>query len=399
MSTSLQDVKDRLFDLDCPDLLDDNDDLSPTCSSSSSSIFFQAPSPSQDAKEMILSDQGLSLFSPANLSPLSNYGFADVQCNSESSLVWPVAPTVSQYPRPQQQCFDSLASSQALGSVPCSSSQSVPTGTWIYSQFPSSQPLLTSNVRPQAMMPQPQAQLQFQVQPPPQPYNMNWRPQQDVTSVMTSTPPSVEVFQTLPASFIGYNESGLVVPGHLFDTPLDRFTYSNPAPSLSDASTLLSSTTTTTTPPLADPTSSSFSTATTEEEATTEPASAPEVVRNAKDDYLQEARRRGLSYKEIKRRGNFTEAESTLRGRIRILSKPKEMRVRKPQWQRSDVCLSFIPVLPLNILVFLSSPLTSSSSASSHLFLSNVHPLFPLTLIISFANSHRSSSSTAPSPP
>ena len=63
----------------------------------------------------------------------------------------------------------------------------------------------------------------------------------------------------------------------------------------------------------------------------------PEIARNTKDEYLQEARRRGLSYKEIKRRGGFTEAESTLRGRIRILSKPKEMRVRKPQWNRSDV--------------------------------------------------------------
>ncbi|KAG9944997.1 hypothetical protein KCU96_g3189, partial [Aureobasidium melanogenum] len=50
--------------------------------------------------------------------------------------------------------------------------------------------------------------------------------------------------------------------------------------------------------------------------------------RNARNAYLREARRHGLSYKEIKHRGDFTEAEYTLRGRHCILSKPKEMRVR-----------------------------------------------------------------------
>lgn len=59
--------------------------------------------------------------------------------------------------------------------------------------------------------------------------------------------------------------------------------------------------------------------------------------RNDRDMYLLQSRRSGLSYKEIKRRGGFTEAESTLRGRIRILSKPKHERVRKPQWLQSDV--------------------------------------------------------------
>lgn len=62
-----------------------------------------------------------------------------------------------------------------------------------------------------------------------------------------------------------------------------------------------------------------------------------ELDRNARNEYLREARRHGLSYKEIKCRGDFTEAESTLRGRHRILSKPKEMRVRNPQWNYSDV--------------------------------------------------------------
>ncbi|KAG9571111.1 hypothetical protein KCU77_g513, partial [Aureobasidium melanogenum] len=56
-----------------------------------------------------------------------------------------------------------------------------------------------------------------------------------------------------------------------------------------------------------------------------------ELDRNARNEYLREARRHGLSYKEIKYRGDSTEAESTLRGRHRILSKPRKMRVRNPQ--------------------------------------------------------------------
>ncbi|GAB7354030.1 hypothetical protein MBLNU459_g4615t1, partial [Dothideomycetes sp. NU459] len=64
-----------------------------------------------------------------------------------------------------------------------------------------------------------------------------------------------------------------------------------------------------------------------------------EAARSDKDDYLLQCRNKGLSYKEIKRRGGFKEAESTLRGRIRILSKPKHKRVRKPQWHHSDVIL------------------------------------------------------------
>ncbi|PGG99440.1 hypothetical protein AJ79_08514 [Helicocarpus griseus UAMH5409] len=46
-----------------------------------------------------------------------------------------------------------------------------------------------------------------------------------------------------------------------------------------------------------------------------------------------------MSYKEIKEQGNFSEAESTLRGRFRTLTKRKEQRVRKPGWQEKDVRL------------------------------------------------------------
>ncbi|EEH10206.1 conserved hypothetical protein [Histoplasma capsulatum G186AR] len=55
-----------------------------------------------------------------------------------------------------------------------------------------------------------------------------------------------------------------------------------------------------------------------------------------KDEYLIQCKRAGMSYKEIKEKGNFSEAESTLRGRFRTLTKRKEQRVRKPRWQEKD---------------------------------------------------------------
>jgi hypothetical protein len=44
-----------------------------------------------------------------------------------------------------------------------------------------------------------------------------------------------------------------------------------------------------------------------------------------------------MSYKEIKAKGNFKEAVSTLRGRFRTLTKEPEQRVRRPQWSERDV--------------------------------------------------------------
>lgn len=43
------------------------------------------------------------------------------------------------------------------------------------------------------------------------------------------------------------------------------------------------------------------------------------------------------TYREIKRILKCPEAESTLRGRVRVLTKPKESRVRKPEWESGDV--------------------------------------------------------------
>ncbi|KAF9894323.1 hypothetical protein FE257_007826 [Aspergillus nanangensis] len=60
---------------------------------------------------------------------------------------------------------------------------------------------------------------------------------------------------------------------------------------------------------------------------------------DTKNAFLIECKRRGLSYKDIKRIGDFKEAESTLRGRFRTLTKTKEQRVRKPQWHEKDIRL------------------------------------------------------------
>ncbi|KAI1467051.1 uncharacterized protein F4812DRAFT_459902 [Daldinia caldariorum] len=62
-------------------------------------------------------------------------------------------------------------------------------------------------------------------------------------------------------------------------------------------------------------------------------------VRSAKDEFLVRSKLAGMTYREIRRLGNFTEAESTLRGRFRTLTKDKEARVRKPEWQDNDIRL------------------------------------------------------------
>jgi hypothetical protein len=59
--------------------------------------------------------------------------------------------------------------------------------------------------------------------------------------------------------------------------------------------------------------------------------------KDAKDALLIEWKEQGMSYKDIKAQGGFEEAESTLRGRYRTLTKPKEERVRRPEWSERDV--------------------------------------------------------------
>ncbi|KAI2642671.1 hypothetical protein GGS21DRAFT_486494 [Xylaria nigripes] len=71
----------------------------------------------------------------------------------------------------------------------------------------------------------------------------------------------------------------------------------------------------------------------------TVPSSSADPERDAKNRFLVESKLAGMTYREIRRQGNFTEAESTLRGRFRTLTKNKEQRVRKPEWQDKDIRL------------------------------------------------------------
>ena len=60
-------------------------------------------------------------------------------------------------------------------------------------------------------------------------------------------------------------------------------------------------------------------------------------MRERRDQYLLDRREEGYTYKDIKVMGNFSEAESTLRGRVRVLTKDRSERVRRPVWTESDV--------------------------------------------------------------
>lgn len=62
------------------------------------------------------------------------------------------------------------------------------------------------------------------------------------------------------------------------------------------------------------------------------------------DAQLVYLRQQGVSYKTIKIQLNLEEAESTLRGRFRTLTKPKNERLRKPVWAETDV--SITPTTP-----------------------------------------------------
>jgi hypothetical protein len=65
--------------------------------------------------------------------------------------------------------------------------------------------------------------------------------------------------------------------------------------------------------------------------------SKPIQRRSSKDEFLVRSKLAGMSYKDIRKKGGFIEAESTLRGRYRTLTKDKAERVRKPEWEANDV--------------------------------------------------------------
>ncbi|KAK0366536.1 hypothetical protein LTR91_004749 [Friedmanniomyces endolithicus] len=58
-----------------------------------------------------------------------------------------------------------------------------------------------------------------------------------------------------------------------------------------------------------------------------------------RDEILVQRRSEGWTYRKIKNHYRFPEAEPTLRGRHRMLTKEKEERVRRPVWTRRDVQL------------------------------------------------------------
>ncbi|KAI5801167.1 hypothetical protein EDC01DRAFT_780894 [Geopyxis carbonaria] len=64
------------------------------------------------------------------------------------------------------------------------------------------------------------------------------------------------------------------------------------------------------------------------------------------DAQLVYYRQMGVSYKTIKAKLGLDEAESTLRGRYRTLTKPKNERLRKPVWSDEDIILLLESVEP-----------------------------------------------------
>ncbi|CAD0090831.1 unnamed protein product [Aureobasidium mustum] len=287
--------------MECPELTGSESSESPTDSCFTNGGAFTPPSPCQDAKDLTLTESSMPAYSPfSGLSPLS--GFGDSCFNMDPSSSWSEQPAT----------------------VSCNTTPQYNSSMWPCSQYASAQPHLNPTGRIPVMPTQPQgdglfASSMFQEMLP-----------MTVPHPSSNIAPSLE--QNMPTSFVGYGAEGLVAPGHLSNTTLDKFAFVDTKPVLfstqPEAEDILAF------EPLPSTNELGVPSQTVEQPV----RYVPEITRNDRDEYLQEARRRGLSYKEIKRRGGFTEAESTLRGRIRILSKPKEMRVRKPQWNRSDVC-------------------------------------------------------------
>ncbi len=91
--------------------------------------------------------------------------------------------------------------------------------------------------------------------------------------------------------------------------------------------------------------------------------------RDSNDDFLVKCRLAGMTYKEIRKQGKFTEAESTLRGRFRVLTKHKSARVRKPEWQENDVSLVLLNLSITNTGTDPSSEKGSSQADQSFRFI------------------------------
>lgn len=84
--------------------------------------------------------------------------------------------------------------------------------------------------------------------------------------------------------------------------------------------------------------------------------------RSARDEFLLRSRSAGMTYKEIRHKGNFAEAESTLRGRFRTLTKDKDARVRKPEWQNNDVSHIYLNLTEIQLRPSIPSAFVSLES-------------------------------------
>lgn len=325
-----QDAKGYFFDMECPELTGSESSQSPAGSCFTSGGALTPPSPCLDAKDPTVAEDGMQAYSSfSDLSPLSSFGDSCLNMNPS----WSEQPAAVSYD----------TSSQYISSM------------WSCSQYAPAQPFFNTTGHISAASTQPQADGLFASSV------IQEMPSATASHLPSSIGPSLQ--QNMATRFIGFEAEGLVAPGHLFNTTLDKFTFVDTKPVLFS-----------TQPMIEDSLAFEPLPSTNELDMPSQPVEqavryVPEVTRNNRDEYLQEARRRGLSYKEIKRRGGFTEAESTLRGRIRILSKPKEMRVRKPQWNRSDVC---------PYICFVSQPyLTKLHRSCSSLKQSNISPKHP----------------------
>lgn len=72
------------------------------------------------------------------------------------------------------------------------------------------------------------------------------------------------------------------------------------------------------------------------------PVPARFASRAESEKFLVASKKAGMTYRAIRKAGGFTEAESTLRGRYRGLTKRVSERLRKPEWTDNDVSLFFL---------------------------------------------------------
>ncbi|KAG9625253.1 hypothetical protein KCU64_g19384, partial [Aureobasidium melanogenum] len=249
-----QDGKGYFFDMECPELTASESSESPTDSCFTSGGVFTPPSPCLDAKDPTLGESGMQTYSIfSDLSPLS--GFGDGCLNMDSS--WTDQPAT----------------------VFCNTTSQYNSSSWSCSQYAPAQPLLNTAGHIPVMPTQPQADGLFA------PSVFQEMPAMTVPQLPSNLGPSLE--QHMPNGCVGYEAEGLVAPGHLFNTALDKFAFMDTKPVLFS-----------TQPMIEDSLAFEPIPSTNELDVPSQPVEqavryVPEMTRNNRDEYLQEARRRG----------------------------------------------------------------------------------------------------------